>query len=316
MFDIGNEMEDMRFFGGDYGIYTTKASPGWQFMMIDTYFEGQRKAAIKTQQAGLTIVRMMVKNVPKVIDIDSGFWEKLFMEDCQFINVSGAAISFDNEGNDILQINLRNISCQNVPVLFDYLKSKKQTLAPGKIFSVDKFIYGLQMNDLDAVPLFETVFESEVLTKLPPPAKSDIPSLPAIETWVNLKDLGAKGDGETDDTKIIMDAIEKHSTIYIPQGIYRINETITLRPNTVLIGFHPIATQFIIGESTQEFSGFGSPKPLLETPVGGTNIVSGIGLSTGEYNYRAVACKWMAGATSMLDDVKFVGGHGTMKKGP
>lgn len=29
LFDIGNEMEDVRFYGGDYGIYTTKASPGW-----------------------------------------------------------------------------------------------------------------------------------------------------------------------------------------------------------------------------------------------------------------------------------------------
>ena len=92
LFDIGNEMEDVRFFGGDYGIYTTKASPGWQFMMLDTYFEGQRKAAIKTQQAGLTIVRMNVKNVPRVIDIDSGFWEKLFIEDCRFVNVSEAAM--------------------------------------------------------------------------------------------------------------------------------------------------------------------------------------------------------------------------------
>ncbi|HEY4155849.1 MAG TPA: glycosyl hydrolase family 28-related protein, partial [Puia sp.] len=35
LFDVGNEMEDTRFFGGDYGIYTTKPSPGWQFMMLD-----------------------------------------------------------------------------------------------------------------------------------------------------------------------------------------------------------------------------------------------------------------------------------------
>ena len=114
--DIGNYMEDVRFFGGDYGIYTTKASPGWQFMMVDTWFEGQRKAAIKTQQAGLTIVRMTVKNVPKVIDVDPDFWEKLYMEDCQFINVAGPVVSFENEGNDILQINMRNITCRNVPL--------------------------------------------------------------------------------------------------------------------------------------------------------------------------------------------------------
>ncbi len=316
LFDIGNEMEDVRFFGGDYGIYTTKASPGWQFMMLDTYFEGQRIAAIKTQQAGLTILRMNVNNVPKVIDVDPGFWEKLYMEDCQFKNISGPAISFENEGNDILQINLRNITCQNVPVIVSYQRSKTVTAAPAKIYMIKSFVYGLQMEDITADQEFKTLFESEVLVTLPAPAASDIPALPPMETWVNLKDLGAKGDGTNDDTEIIRKAIEKYKTIYVPQGLYRVTETIKLKPETVIIGLHPIATQFIIGESTPPFSGFGSPVPLMESPQGGTNIVTGVGLYTGEYNYRAVACKWMSGEKSMLDDVKFVGGHGGMKKGP
>lgn len=316
LFDIGNEMEDVRFFGGEYGIYTTKASPGWQFMMLDTYFEGQRIAAIKTQQAGLTIIRMNVKNVPKVIDVDPNFWEKLYMEDCQFQDVKGPAISFGNEGNDIMQINLRNITCQNVPVLVTYQKSKTETIAPGKIYRIKKFVYGLQMDDLDAGQEYKILFEHELLVKLPAPVSTDIPVLPPMDTWVNLKDLGAKGDGENDDTKAIQDAIEKYETIYVPQGLYRVSETIKLKPETVIIGLHPIATQFIIGESTPEFSGFGSPKPLLESAQGGSNIISGLGLFTGEYNYRAVACKWMGGEKSMIDDVKFVGGHGTMKRGP
>ncbi len=160
LFDIGNFMEDVRFFGGDYGIYTTKASPGWQFMMIDTYFEGQRKAAIKTQQAGLTVVRMNVKNVPKVIDVDPGFWEKLYMEDCRLVNVSGPLVSFENEGNDILQINLRNVTCMNVPVVAEYQRSKTFIRAPGNIYRIDRFVYGLQMNDLDADQEFKTIFET------------------------------------------------------------------------------------------------------------------------------------------------------------
>ena len=28
LFDVGNELENVAFYGGDYGIYTTKASPG------------------------------------------------------------------------------------------------------------------------------------------------------------------------------------------------------------------------------------------------------------------------------------------------
>ena len=316
VFDIGNEMEDVRFFGGDYGIYTTKASPGWQFMMLDTYFEGQRIAAIKTQQAGLTIVRMSVKNVQGVITIDSGFWEKLFMEDCQFINVTGPAISFDNEGNDNLQINLRGITCRNVPLVAEYRKSNTVTRAPAGIYKIKRYVYGLQMEDLNTASEYKTIFEPEILTTIPAVAMTDIPYLPGMEKWVSIKDLGAKGDGETDDTRIFRDAIEKYPVIYLPQGYYRISETLKLKPNTILIGLHPIATQIIIGESTLAFSGFGPPEPLIEAPQGGTNIISGIGLSTGEYNFRAVACKWMGGAGSMINDVKFVGGHGSMTKGP
>jgi hypothetical protein len=316
MFDIGNEMEDVRFFGGDYGIFTTKASPGWQFMMLDTYFEGQRKAAIRTREAGLTIIRMNVRNVPRVIEVESNYWEKLYMEDCQWVNVAGPAISFDDEGNAHMQINLRNITCKNVPVLVELLKSDKKITGEGEIFRVKKFVYGLQMEDQGMEPDMITTFEQEALIDWPAPTASDIPALTDMTGWINLKSLGAKGDGETDDTRVIQQAIDQYTTIYVPQGLYRVSETIKLRPNTMIIGLHPMSTQFILGESTEGFSGFGGPKPMVEVPGGGATIITGIGLSTGEYNYRAVACKWMAGPGSLLNDVKFVGGHGTMRKGP
>ena len=80
-----------------------------------------------------------------------------------------------------------------------------------------------------------------------------------------------------------------------------------------MIGLTPIGTQFILADNTPAFSGFGAPKALLETSKGGNNIITGIGLSTGFANYRAVACKWMAGEHSYMNDVKFIGGHGTMQ---
>ena len=51
---------------------------------------------------------------------------------------------------------------------------------------------------------------------------------------------------------------------------------------------------------------------MIEAPKGGTNIVIGIGLYTNGINPRAVAAKWMAGADSMMNDVRFLGGHGTI----
>jgi hypothetical protein len=150
LFDIGNMIEDVKFFGGEFGIYTTKASPGWQFMMLDTYFEGQRRAAIKTHEAGFTIVRMNVKNVPSVILVDQNYWDKLFLEDCRFENISGPAVEVSNEDNAHMQVNIRNLVCKNVPVLIHYPKLNTSDKAPGTIYRVKRFIYGLQMADLDS----------------------------------------------------------------------------------------------------------------------------------------------------------------------
>ncbi len=316
LFDIGNMIEDVKFFGGDYGIYTTKASPGWQFMMIDTYFEGQRKAAIKTHEAGFTIVRMSVKNVPSVILVDQNYWEKLFIEDCRFENITGPAIEVSDEGNAHMQVNIRNLNCSNVPVLVHYPKLNTNTSSPSRIYNVKKFVYGLQMDDLDSEARINTVYETEVLKGLPVEAVSDIPELPDMKDWVNLKTLGAKGDGLTDDTKAIQAAVDQYPYVYVPQGSYRISATIKLKPETVMIGLHPLATNFTLIENSPFFGSFGAPEALIEAPSGGTNILTGIGLYTAQNNYRAVACKWMAGEKSMINDVKFIGGHGTMTPGP
>lgn len=330
LFDVGNEMEDVRFFGGDYGIYTTKPSPGWPFMMVDTWFEGQRKAAIRTREAGLTIVRMTAHNVPTVIDIDSNYHEKLFMEDCRFDGVAGPAIRISNEENSLVQINLRNVACRNVPVLTISRVGNEQVIAANPvgganpivagtvvtspIYNVRSFTAGLQMDNWSADPKYATTKDLQPLTSFPAAPRSDIPALPSMTGWVNLLTLGAKGDGETDDTKVIQDAIDRYPVIYVPQGWYRISNTLRLRPNTVLIGLNPIATQFQLADNTQAYGGFGGPVALLESSRGGDNIVTGIGLSTGASNPRAVGCKWMAGADSYLNDVKFIGGHGSISR--
>lgn len=314
IFDAGNEIEDVRFFGGEYGILTTKPSPGWQFMMVDTYFEGQRKAAIKSREGGLTIVRMTVKNVPTVIEVYDNFYEKLFIEDSRFENISGPALIISDENNAYTQISLRNVICSKVPNLVNYLHSKNQVLGEGNIYRIKNFNHGLQIANLGKKPAFGTIREFEILKSLPPLAKTDIPDFPDMKSWVNLKSLGAKGDGITDDTKAIQAAIDKNVNIYVPQGWYRVTETIKLKPNSVLIGLSPIATQFILQDNTESFGSFGGPKPLVESSEGGFNILTGIGLSTGALNPRAVACKWMANADSYINDVKFLGGHGTIEQ--
>lgn len=56
------------------------------------------------------------------------------------------------------------------------------------------------------------------------------------------------------------EAIDKYDNIYVPQGWYRITETLKMKPDTKLIGLHPFGTQFRLDESTAAFSGFGGRK--------------------------------------------------------
>jgi hypothetical protein len=62
--EVGNEAEDLHFYGGRYGILTDKTSPAWQFTLIDSVFEGQRDAAVREHEVGLTLIRDTFRNVP------------------------------------------------------------------------------------------------------------------------------------------------------------------------------------------------------------------------------------------------------------
>ena len=86
-------------------------------MLLNSYFEGQRRSAILTNEGGLTIVRMRAKNVPVAIEIKENAPDRLFMEDCIFEDVHHTGVILTDAGNAATQINLRNIQCKNVPML-------------------------------------------------------------------------------------------------------------------------------------------------------------------------------------------------------
>jgi sugar lactone lactonase YvrE len=309
--DIGNEAEDLHFHGGRYGILTRKPSPAWQFTLIDSTFDGQREAAIRENEAGLTLVHDEFRNVPTAISIDPRYSDELWVKDSRFENISGPAIVISNENSRMTEINLENIVCQRVPVFARFRESGRQLAGPGDLYEVKVFSHGLTLPALGAVGEVKTRFDAAPLKTLPPPSPNAIRGLPPSAAWVNLRSLGVKGDGVTDETAAIQKAITDHPVLYIPSGAYIVSDTLRLRPDSVLIGLHPDQTQFDILDSTPAFQGPGAPRPLLEAPRGGDNIVTGIGLYTGGINSRAVGALWMAGKDSLMDDVRFLGGHGT-----
>jgi sugar lactone lactonase YvrE len=309
--DIGNEVEDLHFHGGQYGIVTRRSAPGWPILAIDCTFEGQSSAAISDQEAGLTLVRPRFRNVPTVVAIAPGSPEQLWLSDACLENITGPALVISNEYSARTQINLQNVACRDVPVLASFRESGRTVAGDGPAYVVEQFAHGLHLACHDSPRQIKTTLATHKVIALPAPVASDIPHLPAADTWVNVRTLGVTGDGRTDDTAALREAIAKHRTLYLPMGWYRVSDTLTVRRDTVLIGLHPAATVLHLPDNTPAFQGPGEPKPVLETPQGGTNIVTGLGVCTGAVNPRAAGVKWMAGATSLLNDVRLHGGHGT-----
>jgi hypothetical protein len=310
--DTGNVMEDVRFFGGRYGIWTRTPSPGWQFTAVDAGFEGQRDAAIRETAAGLTLVRPQFRRVPTAVEIDDKFPDDLWIKDGRLEDVTGPAFVIGLERSARTEINMENVVCRRVPVFASFRESGKKVAGPGEMYEVKAFTHGLAFADIGATPNMRDTFETVALAAMPPAVPSDLKPLPPAETWVNVRSLGAKGDGVTDDTAAFRKAIAEHRAVYVPSGFYVIGDTLPLKPDTALIGLHPLATQIDLLDGTAAFQGVGAPKPMIEAPKGGTNLMIGIGVYTNGANPRAVGVKWMAGKDSLMNDVRFLGGHGTV----
>jgi hypothetical protein len=309
--EVGNVGQDLRFFGGRYGILTTNTSPFWPYTLIDSLFDGQREAAIREHLAGLTVTRTTFRNVPVGISIDPDYSDQLWLKDARFENVANAALVIDNERNATTQIGVADAICSNVPVFARYRKSGETRQAPAPAYRVRSFHHGLFVRGSDSTGEIDSRYEAEPLAALPSPLPPAIRALPPSGQWVNVHTLGVKGDGDADDTRAIQGAIDAHPVLYFPSGFYVVRDTIRLKPDTVLIALHPNTTQLDLPDRTEDFAGVGGPKALLEAPQGGTNIVSGLGIFTGAINPRAVGVLWMAGRESLLDDIQIHGFAGT-----
>ena len=313
--EVGNEAEDLRFYGGRYGILTDKTSAAWQYTLIDSEFQGQREAAIREHEVGLTLIRDTFRDLPTAIDIDPHYSDQVWVKDSRFENISGPVIVISNEKNPLTEIGFENLILSNAPIFAQLRESGKKISGKGPIYKVSNFNYGLILPGEGAVGAIGMQYNAAVLSALPAPLPPAIPALPPSDQWVNVHSLGVIGDGTTDDTAAIRKAIDQHRVLYFPAGHYLVSDTLTLKPDTVLIGLHPTVTQFDLPDDAPAYRNgtgpVGEPHALIAAPPGGANILSGFGVSTGGSNPRAAGVIWRSGAASLIDDVRFLGGHGS-----
>ena len=234
IYDVGNEMEDIYINGGKYGIITTKCSPGWPFVMVDTRFFGQTVGAIKTREAGFNIIRTHCVNTAKFIEVDDDYFEKIYIENSVFEDMN-CILNVAMDNNSLTQVYVKNCQLEAVENVVEYKSSGRQIANEDYQCIIKKYIHGTTVSDIyhdkqihDQIYRYAKDVDYRIL-------KTDIQPLPDMLTWVNAKEVGLKGDGVTDDTQALKEAIEKYETIYFPQGEYIFSDTIKLKENTSLI---------------------------------------------------------------------------------
>ena len=302
--DIGNQASDIHVEGGEYGIITKRTAPVWQFLLMDSSFEGQRAAAIKTQEAGFTLIRVGFTNMPVALQIAPGEVEQLYGRDLRMQNIRDAAFVAGNARNAHSAVTLVNIACSDVP---RFSVGENPLKAPAGHYVVDRFSQGLMIGADGRENGIATSHRARAVAHPAQAIATDIPATPAMDQWVNVRSLGARGDGQTDDTEALLAAIDKHAVLFFPSGTYRVSRPLMLKPDTALLALNPATTQISLIDRSPAFGGEGAPVGIIVAPKDGRNIVRALAITTGNSNPRAAGVIWMAGKNSLLDDVSFPG---------
>ncbi len=307
VYQAGNEADNLRFFGGRYGIVTEKTSPAWQFTLIDSEFSGQRDAAIREHEVDLTLVNVAIRDTPVGIEIDRGYSDSLWGKNVRFENVSRAGVVISSEQSVFTQIGFDNAVGVNTPVFAQFRESGRTIRGQGAQWRVADFSHGLTLAKVGEMGKIATDISMTPLATAPARPAPALPLLPPVGEWANARTLGAKGDDQTDDTAALQRAVDAHRVVYLPTGRYRITDTLKLRPDSVLIALHPNQTQLYLPDNAPRFAGIGDAKAMVESARGGSAILYGLGLYAGGVNPRASNLIWRAGERSMVNDVRIHG---------
>lgn len=171
----------------------------------------------------------------------------------------------------------------------------------------------IDVDNRDVNRRFDLRYDVRPEDNLPAASEPDYVHMPAFTDWVNIKDMGAKGDGETDDTAAFEQAIAKHKAIYLPQGRYLISRGLELKQDTAILGLHCSMTRLVLQDHTPGYDDDRSPATMFKIPKGGVNHVSGICFDGGK-NKGVIQVEWLGEPSSVMEDCLFgFGGYNNIK---
>jgi len=185
-------------------------------------------------------------------------------------NVSGPAVIISNENNPRTEINMENVTCRRVPTFATYRESGKSISGPAETYSVQTFSHGLQYQDIGSEPAIRDIYETTILSALPNPVTSDIFGT-AADRYLDKYPYSWRQGGRYD--RRYRCAEKRHRPA--PNDLLALGQLSRNGYDQASAGHSSRRTAserhaHTPGRFHSGVSGRGSPKPLLETPDGGT----------------------------------------------
>ncbi|EPE25182.1 Pectin lyase-like protein [Glarea lozoyensis ATCC 20868] len=300
----GGFMSDLEFYGGNYGM----SLGNQQFTMRNIKLSNSVTAINQFWNWGWTFMGIEIENCTTGLNMSSGGSQKQTVGSVTFIDsiISRTKVgiitahSLDSSPKTAGNLVLENIRLHQVDVAVQGESGtllngtpgykKVQAWAQGHQYTLDTAPRNLQQPS-------EPFYRPESLTRrgrFYTRSKPQYERIP-LDRFVSVRDAGAKGDGETDDTlalaRVIQSAAENDQIVYIDAGTYKVTSTIYIPPNSKIVGeTYPV----ILGYGAY-FSQPTSPKAVLRVGnPGEAGIVelSDLILSTQGATSGAILIEW------------------------
>src|SRR5262249_50356888 len=161
------------------------------FLLMDSTLENQSLAGIRTQDVGFSLIRCSFSHMPLAIEIPQGQTDQIYGRDLRFDDISQAGIKFGDAKSFKHQVTLENIAWTDVPTC---TAGGEKTDAPGKFSVLDHLSAGLEIGPDGREAGIITRHKEHALAAAAPIVPSDIPALPPMSEWFNVRSLGQNPD--------------------------------------------------------------------------------------------------------------------------
>ncbi|MBN1186603.1 MAG: hypothetical protein JXB49_30280 [Bacteroidales bacterium] len=314
--------ENIEIIGGSVGVNFWDGV--WPSTLKGCSFTGQTYACITGTSMGVIFEGCKFENSPIGIEVfdnrePSYTNARIYLENCIFKNMNGSSksaieASFGNR-ND-WAIVLKNVYFYNAAKIISWgsggtdipttitngwCKSKYTTYGARWENGVRK--EGVETNPLimchrEVVNCTEPVFDR----------LSYVDIIPDSSACTNIMNIITVTNDSNSNCLAIQQAINNATgPLWFPMGTYKINNTITLKKDTKLIGEHPYYTDFLLtpNQGDASFSYLNNPKPIIATDddPSGTAIFANFRFKSYEAPKFTglISILWRVGHNSILD---------------